>query len=88
MVQPSILINNRQKDHVCILPYIEILYNKETCHRQLKKYVELCVCPASFTISRVSESADFIAVVRVHQPSSRPTDFIACFDTGYSFLSI
>ena len=43
---------------------IEILYNKEICHLQLKKDVDLYICPASF-ISRV-------VISRFYNSSSGP----------------
>ena len=60
---------------------LEILYNKEICHVQLRKrrFVRLS---GKFYYNVGQWSADFITVVRVHKPSSCPTDYTFCFNTG------
>ena len=65
--------------------YLEILHNKEICHLQLKKrwFIHLS---SKFYYKSGQWSADFITVVRVHKPSSCPTDYAFCFHTGsYSY---
>ena len=66
--------------------YLKTLYNKEICNLQLKK----CrfIRPSSkFYYKSDQGSADFITVVRVHKPSSCPTDYTFCFHTGsYNYL--
>ena len=76
--------NHRKKTEHSLL---EILYNKEICHLQLKKrrFIRLS---SKFYYKSGQWSADFIAVVRVHKPSSCPTDYTFCFHTGsYSLRS-
>ena len=66
------------------MPVLEILYNKEICHLQLKKrrFIRLS---SKFYYKSGQWSADFITVVRVHKPSSCPTDYTFCF--LYRFLA-
>ena len=70
----------------CVYMRIEILYNKEICNLQLKKrrFIRLC---SKFYYKSGQWSADFITVVRVHKPSSCPTDYIFCFHIG-SYLHV
>ena len=57
---------------------LEILYNKEICHLQLKK--RILIRPSSKLYYKSGQrSADFVTVVRVHKPSSCPTDYTFCF---------
>ena len=61
--------------------WLEILYNKEICHLQLKK-CRLIRLPRKFYYKSGQWSTDLITVVRVHKPSSCPTDYTVCFHTG------
>ena len=63
---------------------LEIQYNKEICHLQLKKrrFIRLS---SKFYYKPGQWSADFITVVRVHEPSSCPTDYT--FSFSYRFLA-
>ena len=62
---------------------LEILYNKEICNLQLKKrrFIRLS---SKFYYKSGQWLADFIIVVRVHKPSSCPTDYTFYF--SYRFL--
>ena len=66
-----------------ILFQVEIPYNKDICHLQLNncRFIRLS---SKFYYKSGQWSADFITVVRVHKPSSCPTDYIICF--SYRFL--
>ena len=76
---PSHITDNLER----VDPEIEILHNKEICHLQLKKrrFIRLS---SKFDYKSGQWSADFITVVRVHKPSSCPTDYTFCF--SYRFL--
>ena len=58
-----------------------MLYHKETCHLQLKKcrFIRLS---SRFYYKLGQWWANFITLVRVHKPSSCPTDYTFCFHTG------
>ena len=66
-----------------LLFLLEILYNKEICHLQLKKrrFIRLS---GKFYYKSGQRSADFITIAWVHKPSSCPTDYTFCF--SYRFL--
>ena len=61
---------------------VEILYNKEICHLQLKK-CRFTRLSSKFYYKSGQWSADFITVVRVHEPSSCPTDYTFCFSCRF-----
>ena len=65
----------------CRCYFLEILYNKEICLLQLTKR-GIIRLSSKFYYKSGQWSADVITVVRVHEPSSCPTDYTFCFHTG------
>ena len=61
------------------------MYVYEKCHLQLKKRRFTCLS-SKFYYKSGQCSAAFITVVRVHKPSSCPTDYTFCF--SYRFLGL